>query len=83
MSPDRRAQSLSKSSFNGHSAQAGFFGVQMVEPRSIKMDNGPPSEIYFAENLGSYVLTGAQSSEFNYQRAGATDSSPATRARTA
>jgi uncharacterized protein len=44
-----------------------------VEANGIKMASGPPSEIYFAENLGSYVLTGAQSSEFNYQRAGATD----------
>ena len=34
---------------------------------------GPPSEIYFAENLGSYVLTGAEQAEFNYQKSGATD----------
>ena len=32
--------------------------------------NGPPSQIYFAENLGSYVLTGAKQAEFNYQTAG-------------
>ena len=37
------------------------------------MDSGPPSEIYFAENLSSYVLTGAEQAEFNYQKAGATD----------
>ena len=37
------------------------------------MDSGPPSQIYFAENLGSYVLTGAEQAEFNYQREGATD----------
>ena len=37
------------------------------------MDTGPPSQIYFAENLTSYVLTGAEQAEFNYQRAGATD----------
>jgi uncharacterized membrane protein (UPF0182 family) len=44
-----------------------------VSSNGIKMDSGPPSEIYFAENLGSYVLTGAEQSEFNYQRQGATD----------
>jgi uncharacterized protein len=44
-----------------------------VAENGIKMDTGPPSQIYFAENLGSYVLTGAQSAEFNFQRAGATD----------
>jgi uncharacterized protein len=44
-----------------------------VESSGIKMDSGPPSQIYFAENLGSYVLTGASQSEFNYQREGATD----------
>ena len=32
-----------------------------------------PSQIYFGENLSSYVLTGAQSREFNYQTAGKTD----------
>ena len=37
------------------------------------MDSGPPSQIYFAENLSSYVLTGAEQAEFNYQREGATD----------
>jgi uncharacterized membrane protein (UPF0182 family) len=44
-----------------------------VKENGIKMDSGPPSEIYFAENLESYVLTGADQAEFNYQRAGATD----------
>jgi uncharacterized membrane protein (UPF0182 family) len=44
-----------------------------VKGAGIKMNSGPPSEIYFAENLGSYVLTGAKQAEFNYQRAGATD----------
>jgi uncharacterized protein len=44
-----------------------------VKSNGIEMDSGPPSEIYFAENLGSYVLTGAEQAEFNYQRAGATD----------
>src|SRR6476646_1639370 len=44
-----------------------------VKENGIKMDSGPPSEIYFAENLSSYVLTGAEQAEFNYQKAGATD----------
>jgi uncharacterized membrane protein (UPF0182 family) len=44
-----------------------------VQESGIAMDQGPPSEIYFAENLGSYVLTGAEQAEFNYQREGATD----------
>ncbi len=44
-----------------------------VKENGIKMDSGPPSQIYFAENLSSYVLTGAKQSEFNYQREGATD----------
>ena len=38
-----------------------------VKANGITMDTGPPSEIYFAENLSSYVLTGAVQSEFNYQ----------------
>ena len=44
-----------------------------VKAKGITMDSGPPSEIYFAENLSSYVLTGADQSEFNYQKQGATD----------
>ncbi len=44
-----------------------------VKENGITMDTGPPSQIYFAENLTSYVLTGAEQAEFNYQRAGATD----------
>src|SRR3954453_6402197 len=44
-----------------------------VKENGITMDSGPPSEIYFAENLSSYVLTGAEQAEFNYQKAGATD----------
>ncbi len=44
-----------------------------VKDKAIKMDSGPPSQIYFAENLTSYVLTGAKQAEFDYQRAGATD----------
>jgi uncharacterized protein len=39
----------------------------------VKLDNGPASQIYFGEGLSSYVLTGAQSKEFDYQRPGATD----------
>ncbi len=39
----------------------------------LDLANGPPSQIYFAENLSSYVLTGAQSREFDFQREGATD----------
>ena len=41
-----------------------------VNGNGIKMQNGPPSQIYFAENLGSYVLTGAKQAEFDYQQAG-------------
>src|SRR4051812_47590698 len=44
-----------------------------VKESGITMKNGPPSQVYFAENLGSYVLTGAKQAEFDYQRAGATD----------
>ena len=44
-----------------------------VNGNGIKMQNGPPAQIYFAENLGSYVLTGAKQAEFDYQQAGATD----------
>src|SRR4051794_8754900 len=44
-----------------------------VQQNGITMDSGPPSQIYFAENLGSYVLTGAKQAEFNYQKSGATD----------
>jgi uncharacterized membrane protein (UPF0182 family) len=44
-----------------------------VKDSGITMDSGPPSEIYFAENLSSYVLTGAEQAEFNFQREGATD----------
>ncbi len=44
-----------------------------VKSQGIKMENGPAAQIYFAENLSSYVLTGAEQAEFNYQKAGATD----------
>src|SRR4029078_6722009 len=44
-----------------------------VNDNGITMEAGPPSEIYFSEGLGSYVLTGAEQKEFNYQRAGVTD----------
>jgi uncharacterized membrane protein (UPF0182 family) len=44
-----------------------------VKANGLKMDNGPPAQIYFAENLTSYVLTGAEQAEFDYQRPGATD----------
>ncbi len=44
-----------------------------VKATGLTMKNGPPTQIYFAENLSSYVLTGAQQAEFNYQRPGATD----------
>jgi uncharacterized membrane protein (UPF0182 family) len=40
----------------------------------LSLKNGPASQIYFAEGLSSYVLTQAQSKEFNFQRAGVTDS---------
>ncbi len=39
----------------------------------IKLQNGPPSQIYFSEGLTSYVLTGAQSREFDYQSTGVRD----------
>ncbi len=39
----------------------------------IKLSDGKASQIYFAENLGSYVLVDAQSKEFNYQTAGKAD----------
>jgi len=45
-----------------------------TEQLGLNLQNGPASQIYFAEGLGSYVLTGAESKEFNYQRKGATDS---------
>ncbi len=41
--------------------------------KGIKLDNGPPSQIYFSEGLTSYVLTDAQSREFDYQSGGVTD----------
>jgi uncharacterized membrane protein (UPF0182 family) len=41
--------------------------------KGLNLNNGPPSQLYFGEGLSSYVLTSAQSPEFNYQRAGATD----------
>jgi uncharacterized membrane protein (UPF0182 family) len=44
-----------------------------VKGNGIKAGNGPPAQIYFAENLSSYVLTGAKQAEFDYQQAGATD----------
>lgn len=61
-----------------NSAQAGgdpnfYLRDVPVKSNGMKMQSGPPSEIYFAENLTSYVLTGAQQAEFNYQKAGATD----------
>jgi len=39
----------------------------------IKLSDGTASQIYFAENLGSYVLVDAKSKEFNYQKPGQTD----------
>ena len=42
-------------------------------PNGIKLSDGKASQIYFAENLGSYVLVGAKSKEFNYQTPGQTD----------
>ncbi len=42
-------------------------------PNGIKLSDGKASQIYFAENLGSYVLVDAKSKEFNYQRPGQTD----------
>ncbi len=44
-----------------------------TQQAGLKLDNGPPSQVYFAEDLSSYVLTGAESKEFDYQREGATD----------
>ena len=41
--------------------------------QGIKLSAKQPSQIYFGENLSSYVLTGAESREFNYQTAGKTD----------
>jgi uncharacterized membrane protein (UPF0182 family) len=61
-----------------NSAQGGgdpnfFLHDVPVQQNGISLKSGPPSEIYFAEGLSSYVLTGAEQAEFNYQRAGATD----------
>ena len=42
-------------------------------PNAIPMDPGPASEIYFGEGLTSYVLTGAEQKEFNYQTPGNAD----------
>ncbi|MEX1008484.1 MAG: UPF0182 family protein [Acidimicrobiia bacterium] len=42
-------------------------------PNGIKLSDGEASQIYFAENLGSYVLVDAKSKEFNYQTPGKTD----------
>ena len=44
-----------------------------TQSKGIKLDNGPASQIYFSEGLTSYVLTGAEQREFNYQTSGATD----------
>jgi hypothetical protein len=44
-------------------------GVQ----NGIKLNDGTASQIYFAENLGSYVLVDAEQKEFNYQTPGKTD----------
>src|SRR5262249_34460296 len=42
-------------------------------PNAIPLSDGQASQIYFAENLGSYVLVDAKSKEFNYQKPGARD----------
>ncbi len=42
-------------------------------PNAIDLNAGKASQIYFAENLGSYVLVDAKSKEFNYQTPGKTD----------
>jgi uncharacterized protein len=42
-------------------------------PNAIELDQGPASEIYFGEGLGSYVLTDAEQKEFNFQTEGKTD----------
>ena len=42
-------------------------------PNAIELSPGKASQIYFAENLGSYVLVDAKSKEFNYQTPGKTD----------
>jgi hypothetical protein len=46
--------------------------VQTVD-NAIPIDQGPASEIYFGEGLTSYVLTGAEQKEFNYQTPGSAD----------
>jgi uncharacterized protein len=42
-------------------------------PNAIPLSDGKASQIYFAENLGSYVMVDAKSKEFNYQTPGARD----------
>jgi uncharacterized membrane protein (UPF0182 family) len=42
-------------------------------PNAIDLEQGPASEIYFGEGLGSYVLVDAESREFNYQTQGKRD----------
>jgi uncharacterized membrane protein (UPF0182 family) len=42
-------------------------------PNAIPLSDGKASQIYFAENLGSYALVDAKSREFNYQKPGARD----------
>ena len=42
-------------------------------PNGIKLSDGKASQIYFAENLGSYALVDAEQKEFNYQTPGKTD----------
>ncbi len=44
-----------------------------VLDQGIHLSAKTASQVYFGENLSSYVLTGAQSREFNYQTAGKTD----------
>jgi uncharacterized membrane protein (UPF0182 family) len=53
-----------------------------VEQLGMKLANGPGSQIYFAEGLSSYVLTGAQSVSSTSRRRVSPTASPGTRVRT-
>jgi uncharacterized membrane protein (UPF0182 family) len=44
-----------------------------TDSSGITLSRGTASQIYFGEGLSSYVLTNAQSPEFNYQTGGKTD----------
>ena len=44
-----------------------------TQASGLKLDNGPPSQIYFAERPDELRAHRRESKEFNYQRQGATD----------